>query len=259
VTAPAPSWWCPPVTEPPAVVAEAEPIDDDALATLLRALPDRPLGDDDEVRVSLAGQQSKLLLARRADGRWLRPLAGTPSTHILKPADQRYPDAAANEVLCLRLARGLGLTRSTPNCWTWTGSRWSSSPATTGVSETAGRAAPPGGRLPGAGRRRRPSRCGKYQGARRPRLRRGRAPARRPQRRPGPDGRLLEVATFTVAIGNADAHGKNLSLLLPPLDDYLDEWFALQRTRVEPSTWDSYDTVAARLPAPHLGQPRSTR
>lgn len=28
--------------------------------------------------------------------------------------------------------------------------------------------------------------------------------------------RLAEVATFTVAIGNADAHGKNLSLLLPP-------------------------------------------
>ena len=33
---------------------------------------------------------------------------------------------------------------------------------------------------------------------------------------PAQTGRLVEVATYTVAIGNADAHGKNLSLLLPP-------------------------------------------
>jgi serine/threonine-protein kinase HipA len=83
--------------EPPEFSDDAEPVDDDSLAAMLRALPDRPLGDDDVVRVSLAGQQHKLLLARRADGRWLRPLGGTPSTHILKPADQRYPDVAAND------------------------------------------------------------------------------------------------------------------------------------------------------------------
>ena len=78
--------------------------------------------------------------------RW--PLAGTPSTHILKPAAQRFPDAAANEVLCLRMARELGRTVRLHQ-------------------EDVGQA-------------------------------------------------LAEVATFTVAIGNADAHGKNLSLLLPP-------------------------------------------
>lgn len=33
---------------------------------------------------------------------------------------------------------------------------------------------------------------------------------------PAQTGRLVEVAIYTVAIGNADAHGKNLSLLLPP-------------------------------------------
>lgn len=39
----------------------------------------------------------------------------------------------------------------------------------------------------------------------------------------------------------------------PTLDAYLDEWFALQRTRVEPSTWESYDTVARAYLRPVLG------
>jgi integrase len=39
----------------------------------------------------------------------------------------------------------------------------------------------------------------------------------------------------------------------PTLDAYLDEWFALQRTRVEPSTWESYDTVARAYLRPRLG------
>ena len=38
------------------------------------------------------------------------------------------------------------------------------------------------------------------------------------------------------------------------LDDDLDEWFALQRTRVEPSTWDSYVTPLLAYVRPYLGQ-----
>jgi integrase len=37
------------------------------------------------------------------------------------------------------------------------------------------------------------------------------------------------------------------------LGGYLDEWFTLQRTRVEPSTWESYDTVARAYLRPQLG------
>lgn len=202
---------------PPEHVGEAEPVDDDALATLLRALPGRPLGDDEEVRVSLAGQQNKLLLARRADGRWLRPLGGTPSTHILKPADQRYPDVAANEVLCLRLARELGLSEVDAELLDVDGievvvvSRYD--------------------RLRRGGQIERlhqedvcqalavdvgPRGADKYEGDGGP----GFAEVARlldvHNGDPDQTGRLLEVATFTVAIGNADAHGKNLSLLLPP-------------------------------------------
>lgn len=39
----------------------------------------------------------------------------------------------------------------------------------------------------------------------------------------------------------------------PTLDAYLDEWFALQRTRVEPSTWEMYDDVARAYLRPHFG------
>jgi serine/threonine-protein kinase HipA len=202
--------------EPPADVEATEPIEQDDLVRLLRALPDRPLGDDDEVRVSLAGQQSKLLLAR-ADGRWLRPLAGTPSTHILKPADQRYPDAAANEVLCLRLARELGRTevdvellevdempvvvvsrydRRVRNGHT---ERLHQEDVCQALAVDVG-----------------PRGAGKYEGGGGP----GLADVARlldvHNGDPGQTGRLVEVATFTAAIGNADAHGKNLSLLLPP-------------------------------------------
>ena len=104
----------PPPAEPPAGPADAaalsEPLDEAALVAAVRDLPQRPFGDGDQVRVSLAGQQRKLLLARGSDGAWRWPLGGTPSTHILKPADQREPHMAQNEVLCLRLARELGLT-----------------------------------------------------------------------------------------------------------------------------------------------------
>jgi integrase len=37
------------------------------------------------------------------------------------------------------------------------------------------------------------------------------------------------------------------------LDEYLDEWFALQRTRLEPSTWHNYRTMAAIYLRPALG------
>jgi serine/threonine-protein kinase HipA len=202
---------------PPADVDEAEPVGDDSLATLLRALPDRPLGDDDEVRVSLAGQQHKLLLARRADGRWLRPLAGTPSTHILKPADQRYPDAAANEVLCLRLARGLGLSEVDAELLDVDGievvviSRYDRR-LRDGRTERLHQEDVCQALAVDLG----PRGAGKYQGHGGPGFAEVAHLLDVHNGDPGQTGRLLEVATFTVAIGNADAHGKNLSLLLPP-------------------------------------------
>lgn len=87
-------------------------IDDAALTNLLTGLPARPLGTDLErgIRMSLAGAQPKLLLARFG-GAWHEALDGAASTHILKPAGV-WENSAENEALVMTLARAVGLTDS---------------------------------------------------------------------------------------------------------------------------------------------------
>lgn len=58
---------------------------------------------------SLAGAQAKCAL-RLGNGQWSQPHGDSPSTHILKPGLDRYPDAEAVEHVCLAAARRLGLT-----------------------------------------------------------------------------------------------------------------------------------------------------
>lgn len=94
---------------PQATVRTAEPLDETELADLVRNLRSAPLGVGGNVRLSLAGVQEKLLLTRTPDGRWGRPVAGTPSTHILKPEIDRFPKTVENEFFCMRLAHHLGL------------------------------------------------------------------------------------------------------------------------------------------------------
>jgi serine/threonine-protein kinase HipA len=101
-----------PSGEPPppdASTTTADPLNGDALADLVKNLRSAPLGVSDRVRISLAGVQQKLLLTRMPDGRWGRPVDGTPSTHILKPEIRDYPNTVQNETFCMRLARSLGL------------------------------------------------------------------------------------------------------------------------------------------------------
>lgn len=85
-------------------------LDETDVGRLVRDLPTHPLGADPdrEIRMSLAGAQPKLLLARFGDA-WYQPFAGAPSTHILKPT-VRWPESAANEALVMRLAQVVGLT-----------------------------------------------------------------------------------------------------------------------------------------------------
>jgi serine/threonine-protein kinase HipA len=70
----------------------------------LDALPGRPFDADDAVRASLGGYQSKLVLARRGGASWEEPLDGSPSTHILKPEPPQWPGMAAAEVWSMTLA-----------------------------------------------------------------------------------------------------------------------------------------------------------
>jgi len=87
----------------------SDPLDGEQLADLAANLRSAPLGIGDRVRISLAGMQEKLVLTRRPDGTWGRPVDGTPSTHILKPGLREFPDSIENEAFCMRLAAHLGL------------------------------------------------------------------------------------------------------------------------------------------------------
>lgn len=72
------------------------------------SLRQHPLGVDEDVRVSLGGLQSKLLLVQ-VDGGWARPMGGTPSTHILKPDPPEFPGLVASEAFAQRVASLAGL------------------------------------------------------------------------------------------------------------------------------------------------------
>lgn len=95
---------------PPPTTLSAQPITPDELAELVANLRSAPLGVERNVRLSLAGVQEKLLLTRMTDGTWGRPIRGTPSTHILKPEIERFANTVENEAFCMRVARHAGLS-----------------------------------------------------------------------------------------------------------------------------------------------------
>lgn len=79
------------------------------LVAILKELPKRPLlAGEKGVRLSLAGAQDKI--AVRVDGDYVSlPLDGAPSTHILKPAIERFEGVVFNEELSMKLAAAVGL------------------------------------------------------------------------------------------------------------------------------------------------------
>lgn len=107
-----------------AVVPEAEagrdapapgwrPYPREALSADLARLRDRMplLAQHGALRLSMAGAQDKIPVRYSEGALWL-PENGAASTHILKPAlqpERLFPDAVANEAFCLHLAGRLGL------------------------------------------------------------------------------------------------------------------------------------------------------
>lgn len=86
-----------------------EPISDgEIIQRLRRAASDGDLGSDDQSRSMLAGLQPKLLLARFGD-QWYLPRGRAHSTHILKPRLSARPDGLAREHYGHALAVELGL------------------------------------------------------------------------------------------------------------------------------------------------------
>ncbi len=88
-----------------------EPLSDDELAGLLDTIRTRPLlaGSGERLRMSLAGAQSKIPVVL-VDDRIALPQPGEPTTHILKPPIADLDGATENEAFAMRFAARLGLT-----------------------------------------------------------------------------------------------------------------------------------------------------
>jgi serine/threonine-protein kinase HipA len=95
--------------QPPESAYHYRKLDAKELAGILRDLPKRPLlAGEKGIRLSLAGAQDKV--AVRIEGEEVSlPLGGAPSTHILKPAVERFAGVVSNEALCMTLAAHINL------------------------------------------------------------------------------------------------------------------------------------------------------
>lgn len=97
------------VAPPAAGEARVRELSESELLKIVTELPDRPLlAGEDGLRLSLAGAQGKLPVVVRG-GRVALPLCDSPSTHIIKPEPPRFPGLAANEFFCMSLAKAVGL------------------------------------------------------------------------------------------------------------------------------------------------------
>lgn len=193
--------------------ASPQPLSDGQIAERIAALPTHPLGVDDRVRLSLAGMQAKLLLTRLPTGYFALPVGVTPSTHIIKPTLERFPGICANEAWCLALARRADLPAAKAEVDAFGDHE---ALVVERYDRTRGDA--------GAVRRvHQEDACqalgipvpAKYEydpGG--PTLRRIATLLRRIAADPAADlERLAAMVVFAVAIGNADLHGRNVSLL----------------------------------------------
>lgn len=99
-----------PLGEPlPVLNDDYRMLSDKELVDILQELPRRPLmAGEDGVRLSLAGVQDKLAVQVK-DGKISLPQNGAPSTHILKPAMERFEGLVFNEAFCMQLSQAIGI------------------------------------------------------------------------------------------------------------------------------------------------------
>lgn len=241
--------------------ATAEPYSDGGLDDEVAALADksRALAVHDDSELSIAGLQDKMLLVRSADGQWARPVHGYPSTHILKIDDRTHRGVVVAEHTCLQIARAASLPAAESQL-----TRFGDLDA---LIVTRFDRLPDDSQLPlrihqedscqalgvdlepSAGR-------AKYEDHGGPSLR---TIAALLDAWGEPDARylLLDQVLFTVLSGNADAHGKNISVLhqrrgeitLAPLYDTVPTalWPSL-RTRAAMSVGAAIDLAQIDVP-----------
>lgn len=216
----------------PAPAVTPEPLDDEAFALILDALPTRPLlAGDAGLRLSLAGAQAKLPVVL-VDGRPALPSPGQATTHIVKPEIPRFSGSVANEAWCMALAAAVGLDVAKAE-----------------AREAAGRPyllVTRYDRVQADGitvRLHQEDACQalgipserKYAAEGGPAFRDLFALARSYSTLPGVDVlRLVDAAVFNLAIGNADAHGKNFSFLVQRTGARLAPFYDLLATTIWP-------------------------
>jgi serine/threonine-protein kinase HipA len=192
-------------------------LDAKELAGILRVLPKRPLlAGEKGIRLSLAGAQDKV--AVRIEGEEVSlPLGAAPSTHILKPAVERFAGVVFNEALCMTLAAHMNLpaakveTRKVEDVEYLLVERYDRKHVTIDGA-------------PGVERLHQEDFCQaqnivselKYQKEGGPSFKRCFTLLRNVSTAPVIDlANLLDAAIFNYLIGNNDAHGKNFSLVYP--------------------------------------------
>jgi len=186
------------------------------LAAILKELPKRPLlAGEEGMRLSLAGAQDKIAVRIEGDEVSL-PLGGAPSTHILKPAVERFEGVVSNEALCMNLAAAVGLPTATVQARTVDGMTYLLVERYDRIHRQINGGANILERL------HQEDFCQaqgivsemKYQKEGGPSLKQCFALLREVSSTPVIDlARLLDAIIYNYLVGNMDAHGKNFSLL----------------------------------------------
>ncbi|MDF0696871.1 type II toxin-antitoxin system HipA family toxin [Rhizobium sp. MC63] len=188
------------------------PLDDAGIVRVLDALPMRPLlAGEEGLRLSLAGAQSKVPIVLIGEQIAL-PLPGQATTHILKPPIARFEGTTENEAFVMRLAATIGLDvapvepRSVEGRSFLLVERYDRARDGRGVVHRIHQedfcqalGVPPET---------------KYASEGGPTFKDCFELLRRVSARPATDVlKLLDAAIFNLVVGNADAHGKNFSIL----------------------------------------------
>ena len=209
------------------------PLDDDGLIRVLDALPLRPLlAGEEGLRLSLAGAQAKVpvVLINGAVG---LPAPGQPTTHILKPPIARFAATTENEAFVMRLAAAIGLDVAEVEPRIVRGRKFLLVKRYDRTIDKDGSvhrihqedfcqalAVPPET---------------KYASEGGPTFKDCFALLRRISSRPALDVlKLLDVAIFNLIVGNADAHGKNFSILYDESGPRLAQLYDLLATAAYP-------------------------
>ena len=179
---------------------------------MLNALPIRPLlAGDDGLRLSLAGSQSKVPVIL-IDNQIALPAPGQPTTHILKPEITRLNATTENEAFVMRLAAAIGLEVAPVEPRTVSNKKFL-------LVQRYDRAIDSKGQVRRIHQEDFCQALGippelKYASEGGPTFKDCFALLRRISAYPAVDVlKLLDAAIFNVIVGNADAHGKNFSIL----------------------------------------------